>query len=229
MPSATTTQTPAIEPMQAPPAPGGSPPAPEVTPSVRSIPAPVDGLYRLSLEEYHRLAEASILSDERVELIEGLLVKKMTKNTPHMIATANVNAVLHSVKPDGWFVMIGDPITLPESGSEPEPDAKLVRGRPHDYRGKRIGPADVALVIEVSDSSLHEDHVVKKSVYAASSVPIYWIVNIPDARIEVYTDPTGPDSSPDYRRREDYAAGTEVPLVLDGKEVARIAVADLLP
>ncbi len=190
---------------------------------------PIDRLYRLSLEEYHRLAEAGVLSDSRVELIEGMLVKKMTKNTPHMIATAQVNAVFHEVKPAGWFVMIGDPISLQESGSEPEPDAKLVRGKPGDYKGRRITPADVGLVVEVSDSSLHEDHVVKKALYARSSVPVYWIVNIPDGRVEVYTEPTGPDSSPDYRRRDDYPSGADVPLVLDGVEVARIAVAELLP
>jgi Uma2 family endonuclease len=124
---------------------------------------------------------------------------------------------------------MGNPITLAESSSEPEPDAKLVRGSPRDYAGRRITPADVGLVIEVSDTSLHEDHVVKNVLYARSSVPVYWFVNIPDRRVEVYTEPTGPDSSPDYRRREDHASGADVPLILDGVEVARIAVADLLP
>ncbi|HEY2154525.1 MAG TPA: Uma2 family endonuclease [Isosphaeraceae bacterium] len=104
----------------------------------------------------------------------------------------------------------------------------MVRGSPRDYAGRRITPADVGLAIEVSDSSLR-DEVVKKAIYARSSVPVYWIVNIPDRRVEVYTEPTGPNSSPDYRRRDDYPSGADMPLVLDGVEVARIAVADLLP
>jgi hypothetical protein len=57
---------------------------------------------------------------------------------------------------------------------------------------------------------------------------VYWIVNVVDGRLEVYDDPTGPDSNPDYRRRTEFGPDSEVPLVLDGREVARIAVRDLL-
>jgi Uma2 family endonuclease len=214
--------TPIRAPVESPAAVESASPAPSFVP-------PADRLYRLSLEEYHRLAEAGVLSDTRVELIEGLLVKKMTKHTPPIIATVLVDEVLQRLKPEGWFVTMGNPITLAESASEPEPDAKLVRGSPRDYAGRRITPADVGLAIEVSDSSLRDDQVMKKALYARSSVPVYWIVNIPDRRVEVYTEPTGPDSSPDYCRRDDYPSGADIPLVLDGVEVARIAVADLLP
>jgi hypothetical protein len=61
------------------------------------------------------------------------------------------------------------------------------------------------------------------------SIPIYWIVNIPEQQIEVYSDPTGPDPDPSYRHRQDYALTDIVPLVLAGQEIAPIPVQDLLP
>jgi Uma2 family endonuclease len=175
------------------------------------------------------MAEAEILGDARVELIEGLLVAKMTKKTPHLVATEYLDEVLHRVVPAGWYVSMQNPITIPETGSEPEPDAKVVRGSRSDYEERRVGPADAGLVVEASDASLRDDQIMKKSVYARASIPIYWIVNVPARRVEVYTDPTGPDPTPDYRRRVDHPSGVEVPMILDGNEVVRIAVADLLP
>jgi Uma2 family endonuclease len=211
-------------PLQTTPDAESAPPSqPEASPTL------ADRLYRFTLDEYHKLADAEILGNARVELIEGLLVTKMTKKTPHLVVTEYLDEVLHRVVPAGWYVSMQNPITIPETGSEPEPDAKVVRGLRSDYEDRRVGPADVGLVVEVSDSSLRADRAMKKSGYARSLIPTYWIVNVPARRIEVYTDPTGPDSAPDYRRREDHASGVEIPLILDGVEVARVAVADLLP
>lgn len=98
-----------------------------------------------------------------------------------------------------------------------------------DYQDRCWRPEDVPLVVEVSDTSLRDDQGVKKTINARSGIAIYWVVNLVAGRLEVYTDPTGPDPSPDYRRRADLGPGDEVALVLDGHEVARIAVADLLP
>jgi hypothetical protein len=59
-------------------------------------------------------------------------------------------------------------------------------------------------------------------------VPVYWIVNLVDRRVQVYTDPTGPADEPTYRQRKDYAETDEVPVTLDGREVGRIPVRELL-
>jgi Uma2 family endonuclease len=70
----------------------------------------------------------------------------------------------------------------------------------------------------------------KCRVYARAGIKIYWIVNLVDSQIEVYTNPTGPRSkSPRYRKQHIYGINDKVPLVIDGKEVARIPVRDLLP
>jgi Uma2 family endonuclease len=81
----------------------------------------------------------------------------------------------------------------------------------------------------VSDSSLAQDRGVKKRLYAAARIPVYWIVNLLERQIEVYTDPSGPADQPDYRNRQDFAVSDSVPFVIDGRELGRIAVVDLLP
>lgn len=91
------------------------------------------------------------------------------------------------------------------------------------------GAAEVGLVVEVSDASLSADRNRKKRVYARGGVPVYWIVNLVSDRVEVYSQPSGPAESPVYEHRQDYAIGEAIPVVLDTREIGRIAVGDLLP
>jgi Uma2 family endonuclease len=112
--------------------------------------------------------------------------------------------------------------------SEPEPDAAVVRGGLRDYPDRHPGASDVILVVEVADASLERDQTLKKRIYAKAGIPVYWIVNLLERRLEVHRDPSGPSESPGYRTHEDLGPEDHVRLVIDGKEVARIAVADLL-
>jgi Uma2 family endonuclease len=68
-----------------------------------------------------------------------------------------------------------------------------------------------------------------RRIYARAGIAVYWIVNLADRRIEVYTTPSGPGAAPDYAERRDYGAEEAVPVVVDGREVGRIAVGDVLP
>jgi Uma2 family endonuclease len=111
----------------------------------------------------------------------------------------------------------------------PMPDAFVVRGTLNQYSRRLPNHRDVALVVEVSDSSLGDDRGKKLRQYALGEIPEYWIVNLVDRRVEAYTRPTGPDHPPAYRHREDYGPGRSVPLVMGGVEIAAIAVDDLLP
>jgi Uma2 family endonuclease len=87
----------------------------------------------------------------------------------------------------------------------------------------------MALVVGVADSSLAHDRFHKGPIYAAAAIPVYWIINLVDQRVEVYTDPTGPDSAPVYRIRRDYRRGDLVPLVIDGQDLGSIPAQELLP
>jgi hypothetical protein len=191
-----------------------------------------DRLHRLSLDDYHRMAEHGILTEHHpVVLLDGLLVKKMTRHPPHVTSANRVFMALNALGLEGWHARKEDPISLPGGpdgrDSEPEPDVVLARGSIADYAARHPGPGDIALVVEVADSSLAEDRA-GLARYAWANIPAAWIVNLNERVVEVYTDPTGPTAQPGYRWREVVKPGGEVPVVLGGQPVARVAVADLL-
>jgi Uma2 family endonuclease len=86
----------------------------------------------------------------------------------------------------------------------------------------------VSLVIEVSDSSLGLDRNHKARIYARAGIPVYWVVNVVDKQIEVFTQPSGPGEAPAYAQQDVLAVGTHVPVVLDGATVGTIAVSDVM-
>jgi hypothetical protein len=85
------------------------------------------------------------------------------------------------------------------------------------------------MVVEVSDTTLQRDQTIKQRVYARAKIPVYWIRNLLDMKIEVYTEPGGTKSKPRYLKQQEYGASDSVPLVIQGKEIDRIPVRDLLP
>ena len=195
-----------------------------VTPSPSSTPQ----IYRFSVAQYHEMARLGILTEnDRVELLEGMLVEQEMINPQHRRSVRKLSKVLARVVPAGWYDDVQQPITLEDS--VPEADGMLIRGDPDQFPDRHPGAKDVGFVAEVSDSSLGEDRGWKKRVYARARIPSYWIVNLIDRQVEVYTDPTGPAPQPDYRTRQDYGPTDAVPLVIDGREIARILVSDLLP
>ena len=187
----------------------------------------LDRFYRLSVHQYEEMTRLGILTEnDKVELLEGLIVAKMTKHSPHVVSTLVAFARISSILPKGWYATKEDPIIVGQS--EPEPDVAVVRGVVQDYL-KRKPTDEVALVVEVADSSLQFDRTVKKLIYASGNLPIYWLVNINDRCVEVYENPTGPCDTPDYRKKTIVGENETLPLILDGQEIGRIAVSELLP
>ncbi len=203
------------------------------TPSVLSAPpsptvVPTDVVWRLDVEQYHAMIDAGILTeDDPVELLDGILVPKMPKSPSHRLATGLVREALEPLVPGGWHVDSQEPVTTAES--EPEPDVLVVRGSRRDYADRHPGPKDLAMIVEVSDATLHRDQTLKERLYAQAGIPVYWIVNLQDRRIEVLEAPSGPDESPGYRKRREYKAKDTIPVVVGKAELGRLAVADLLP
>ena len=106
----------------------------------------------------------------------------------------------------------------------PEPDVVVVRGNWRDYANRYPEPADVAMVVEVASSSLHEDRMMAV-IHGAGGVPTYWIINLVDRQVEVYSDPF----QGGYRSRVEFKPGQAIPVVIDGRQVGTIAVDDVLP
>jgi hypothetical protein len=184
-------------------------------------------LYRFSVEQYEKMIETGVLtSEDRVELIEGIVIQKMTQHPPHATAIDYTADVLRPLLPGGWRLREQKPIKL--SDSEPEPDIVLVRGPLHLYERRHPRPADITLVIEVADTTLETDRRDKGRAYARARIQCYWIINLSEHQVEVYTEPrTG--KTPAYRRRTDYAIDALVPVFIEDVEVGQVEVRDLLP
>lgn len=180
-----------------------------------------------TLAEYQALIDTGVIREgERVELIDGHLVYAMPANPPHAAAIAKLNRRLILLCPEGYVVRCQTDTVV--GTSRPEPDVCVARGDESAFDARHPEPADIASVVEVSDSSLAFDRGDKLRVYARAGIPVYWIVNVIDRQIEVYTDPTGPATNPAYRTRTDYTAGQSVPVVLDGTAVGAVAVSDAI-
>ena len=134
-------------------------------------------LWRFSVAQYEAMIDAGILTEnDPVELLEGWIVKKMPKNPAHIFSTQVLQDIFGKILPEGWFINLQDPITT--EGSEPEPDVAILRGQRRDYVARKAVPDDVALVIEVAEATLPQDRTIKKRVYAAAGIPVYWIINL---------------------------------------------------
>lgn len=141
-------------------------------------------------EEYDRLADLGILQpDERLELVDGQIVQKMTHKPPHAIALTLVQGWLGEVIRAGMHVRAQLPIALSDV-SEPEPDLAVVRGRVRDYAKIHPEPKDVFLIIEISDSSLQRDRSMKAPLYAKAGIPELWILDLTARRLEIHREPT---------------------------------------
>ncbi len=189
--------------------------------------APPFPVYRFTVEQYHRMIETGILTEnDRVELLEGWIVPKMPHTFPYDGTIWLAQTALLSQLPAGWIVRIQSAITTADS--EPEPDLAVARGPGLRYLSTHPEPKALTLLIEVADTTLAEDRADKGRLYARARIPIYWIINLPDAKVEVYSQPKG-GKAPAYRQHQDYAVPQSIPLILSGAEVGQIAVRELLP
>lgn len=179
--------------------------------------------WRLSVAQYHRMIAAGILtSDDPIELLNGWLIQKMTKNPPHRIATRLVREALEAVIPKDWYVETQEPITLTDS--EPEPDVAIIRGNTRDYQDCHPGPENVGLIVEVADSTLDRDRTIKQIVYANAGIDTYWIVNLVDCQLEVYTKPTPKG----FQAKTVFSQGS-IDIELEGQKIGTLMVDTLFP
>lgn len=182
----------------------------ETTAGVPVLPhsrAPTFSVRRFTIEEYHRMGEVGILGeDDRVELIDGNILKMSPVGSQHAACVSLLNRLLRPVE-ESAIVRIEDPIVLNDE-TEPQPDIAVVRFKEKLYADAHPRPEDVLLIIEVAETSLEEDREIKLPRYAASSIPEVWIVNLVENLIEVYRDPLAlANGTPGYHSRMDVPSG----------------------
>ena len=145
--------------------------------------------WHFNVDQYYRLAEAGVLQpDDRVELIEGEIIRMPPIGSPHAARVKRISYVLRSVFERRAIVSVQDPVRL-DDFSEPVPDVAILKPREDFYAAHHPTPEDVLLIVEVSDSSTFTDRNVKVPLYARAQIPEVWLVNLPKQVIEVYSEP----------------------------------------
>ncbi|MFL6196339.1 MAG: Uma2 family endonuclease [Thermoanaerobaculia bacterium] len=140
---------------------------------------------RWTREEYERAVEEGYFQpEERLELVDGILYGMTPQSSSHVMGVRLIQRVLRIFDGDGFDLRCQSPLAV-GLDSEPEPDVAVVVGNPEDYT---VHPTSAVLVVEVADSSLRHDRR-KASLYARAEIPEYWILNLPERRLEVFRNP----------------------------------------
>lgn len=146
-------------------------------------------IHRFTADEWERLYELGIIpNDVRTELIEGEIVEMPPIGPAHQSVVDRFTRVFGQRFGDRAIVRIQGPVRL-SPHTEPFPDIALLRPRTDFYRGKHPAGEDIVLLVEVSDTSVRYDRLVKAPLYLKARVAEYWIVDIPHNSLAVYRDP----------------------------------------
>lgn len=170
-----------------------------------------------SVDEYYRMAEAGVLKpDDRVELIEGEIIKMSPIGSPHAACVSRLNRLMHNQSRLQFTVSVQNPVRL-SNFSEPVPDLVLLRFREDCYAITHPTPADVLLIIEVSDSTVLTDREIKLPLYARAGIRECWLVNLPGRVVEVHSQPVAGAFSAltEYRSGETVTSTLVADLTLD--------------
>lgn len=144
---------------------------------------------RFTVEEYHRMGEAGVFNETRVELIDGEIYFMSPINSPHAGTVKWLNRLLNKLLGDHFIISVQDPITL-DNVSEPEPDIAVLKMRDDFYTDAHPQPEDILLLIEVADTSLDKDRNIKLPGYARAGIPEAWLVVLAEGTVEVHTQPS---------------------------------------
>lgn len=142
-----------------------------------------------TLEDYHQMIEAGILDDRRVELLNGEIIEMAPEGEPHAYYSSSVGDYLRRLLGDRVTIRQGNPITIPASQSEPEPDIAVVQSLGREYLRHHPYPENVLWLIEFSNNSLKKDLDPKAKAYAAAGIAEYWVVNLKRMELVVMRQP----------------------------------------
>ena len=162
----------------------------------------------LTVNEYQQMVAAGILDeDDRVELLNGQLIKMSPSGSKHAACVEKITAYLRHLLDNKTMIRSQNPIILGHY-SEPEPDIAVVLRKDNYYADHHPIPGEIYFLVEVSDTSSEKDRQVKSAIYAAAQIPEYWIVNLAKQEIEVYQQPEGDQ----YQSKQTYSKEDEIHL-----------------
>ena len=159
-------------------------------------------LAKWSIQDYHQMISAGILSDRHVELLEGEIIKKSPEKSWHRKITDSIAEYLREKFRGMAKIYEAHPVTL--TNSEPEPDIAVVKMPASLYDSRHPYPEEIYLLIEVSDTTLEKDLEKKRFVYARAGILEYWVVNVEAKQLIVFQQP----STDNYQVQKTYSQGT---------------------
>ncbi len=173
--------------------------------------ATLSNIYHFDLETYHRLSYSGYLP-RNLELLEGLIIQKTTISPLHAKIVNKLRRLIERNLPTGIILRQESPLSISELNSEPEPDLAIIKGSEDDYT--EMHPNTALWVIEISNSSLHLDRK-KINSYAKAGIPVYWIIDLVNNQIEVYSNL----SHWEYLDKKNYSKQDNVDLPVIGGQI----------
>jgi Uma2 family endonuclease len=193
---------------------------------VETISSPTERPYLFSVDDFYRMVDLDFFPDDaRVGLWEGQVYEEMAKKHAHSFSWAQLSAALFPILPPGWSLWSECTITL-SPNKAPLPDMIILRGDREVYRNRRPVAADVSLLVELADTSLKIDIGTKLTAYAKAGIPVYWVFNLWEDVIYVYTNPL-PDEGR-YASTTTIGRDASLPFVIDGIPIAMIPASTVL-
>ena len=183
---------------------------------------------KITVDEYRRQAALGKFGvDGGVELLEGTIVPKARQTLRHEGALEKIQEVLGKMLSEGWHLRIAQPLLAIDS--LPEPDVAVASDTLDEATSALPRQNQVPLVIEVAEGSLAVDRRLKGRVYARAGLLNYWVLNLIDRQLEVFTNPSGPVAMPGYHEQRIYRADDKISLVIALDDLGTIRVADMIP
>ena len=159
--------------------------------AMATIPVAAPSRHRISVDAFHRMGETGILGPaDRVELIDGEIIDMSPIGALHAAIVARLASYFSQKLAAAAIMWCQNPLRLDDI-NEPEPDIAILRPRTDFYTTGHPGPADVLLVIEVSDTSLAYDLGTKVPLYARHGIPEVWVIDAATRRTRVFRQPAG--------------------------------------
>lgn len=156
-----------------------------------------------TLDDYHRMIEVGLLADRHVELLNGEIIEMPPEEPEHAQQSTDAADYLKELLRDIAIVRDAKPITLPETGSEPQPELAIVQPLRTLYRTRHPYPENIFWLIEFSQTTLAKDLEAKRKTYSTASIQEYWVVDLKNKQLRVFRDPVDGD----YRFEETLTSG----------------------
>ena len=143
--------------------------------------------YKWTVADYHQLVKTGLLEGKPVELLEGELIEKSPEGIPHSYTNRSVADYLRTLLDGLAFISEAHPITL--DNSEPEPDIAIVRLPKEIYKQHHPYPKDIYWLVEIANRTLEKDLNEKTITYARNGIAEYWVIDLPNKKLWVFTQP----------------------------------------